>query len=96
MRTIPRLNESVEYLEVIDGMVPSITQFNKNQCRFANRCEVRMESCNQQEPKLISRDGSQVRCHLLNRGIKMDNILEIQNLKLIILLNQEFSNQLNM
>ena len=25
----------------------------------------------------------------------MDNILEIQNLKLIILLNQEFSNQLN-
>lgn len=64
LRTIPRLNESVEYLEVIDGMVPSITQFNKNQCRFANRCEVRMESCNQQEPKLISRDGSQVRCHL--------------------------------
>ena len=46
LRTIPRLNESVEYLEVIDGMVP------------------RMESCNQQEPKLISRDGSQVRCHL--------------------------------
>ena len=64
LRTIPRLNESVEYLEVIDGMVPSITQFNKKQCRFANRCEVRMESCNQQEPKLISRDGSQVRCHL--------------------------------
>ncbi|MDU0485828.1 ABC transporter ATP-binding protein [Staphylococcus haemolyticus] len=67
LRTIPRLNESVEYLEVIDGMVPSITQFNKNQCRFANRCEVRMESCNQQEPKLISRDGSQVCCHLFDK-----------------------------
>lgn len=67
LRTIPKLNESVEYLEVIDGMVPNITQFNKNQCRFANRCEVRMESCNQQEPKLISRDGSQVRCHLFDK-----------------------------
>lgn len=67
LRTIPKLNESVEYLEVIDGMVPSITQFNKYQCRFANRCEVRMESCNQQEPKLISRDGSQVRCHLFDK-----------------------------
>lgn len=30
LRTIPKLNESVEYLEVIDGMVPSITEFNKN------------------------------------------------------------------
>lgn len=67
LRTIPKLNESVEYLEVIDGMVPSITEFNKNQCRFANRCEVRMELCNQREPKLMSRDGSQVRCHLLDQ-----------------------------
>lgn len=66
LRTIPRLNEDVEYLEVIDGMVPNITQFNKNQCRFANRCEVRMEICNQQEPKLLSKDGSQVRCHLFD------------------------------
>lgn len=66
LRTIPRLNEDVEYLEVIDGMVPSITQFNKNQCRFANRCAVRMEICNQKEPKLLSKDGSQVRCHLFD------------------------------
>lgn len=66
LRTIPRLNEDVEYLEVIDGMVPNITQFNKNQCRFANRCELRMEICNQQEPKLLSKDGSQVRCHLFD------------------------------
>ncbi|MCI2773496.1 ABC transporter ATP-binding protein [Staphylococcus petrasii] len=67
LRTIPRLNEDVEYLEVIDGMVPNITQFNKNQCRFANRCELRMEICNQQEPKLLSKDGSQVRCHLFDK-----------------------------
>lgn len=66
LRTIPRLNEDVEYLEVIDGMVPSITQFNKNQCRFANRCEVRRDICNQQEPKLLRKDGSQVRCHLFD------------------------------
>ena len=38
LNTIPKLDEDTEYLEVIEGLVPNITEFNNKQCRFVNRC----------------------------------------------------------
>ena len=33
------LDSERERLETIEGIVPSITEFQFNNCRFANRCE---------------------------------------------------------
>ena len=64
LSTIPKLDEDVEYLEVIEGMVPNITEFNENSCRFANRCDEKIEVCDSQCPKITHVDSSLVRCHL--------------------------------
>ena len=66
LSTIPKLDEDVEYLEVIEGMVPNITEFNKNSCRFANRCTEKIAICEQCEPRLLNKGKSQIRCHLFN------------------------------
>ncbi|RIL72383.1 ABC transporter ATP-binding protein [Staphylococcus devriesei] len=66
LSTIPKLDEDVEYLEVIEGMVPNITEFNENSCRFANRCTEKIAICEQCEPALLNKGKSQIRCHLFN------------------------------
>ena len=66
LSTIPKLDEDVEYLEVIEGMVPNITEFNENSCRFANRCTEKIAICEQCEPRLLNKGKSQIRCHLFN------------------------------
>ncbi|MBI5971947.1 ABC transporter ATP-binding protein [Staphylococcus caledonicus] len=66
LSTIPKLDEDVEYLEVIEGMVPNITEFNENSCRFANRCTEKIAICEQCEPTLLNKGKSQIRCHLFN------------------------------
>jgi len=51
-------------LKVIKGHPPSITE-NIPGCAFHPRCPYRMEVCNKDEPKLISRDkGRLTSCHL--------------------------------
>lgn len=66
LSTIPKLDEDVEYLEVIEGMVPNITEFKENSCRFANRCTEKIAICEQCEPALLNKGKSQIRCHLFN------------------------------
>lgn len=66
LNTIPKLDEDTEYLEVIEGLVPNITEFNNKQCRFVNRCPKKMNICSQCEPKLLNINNSKVRCHLFN------------------------------
>ena len=62
LRSIPFVDEKVETLNVIRGVVPSPMFYPKG-CRFNPRCEFRTTECVTQVPPLIpSQDGRSVRC----------------------------------
>lgn len=61
LKSIPRLNQSVEKLHVIDGMVPSLSQMPKG-CRFCPRCEYATKYCQENEPPMLVCDNRKVRC----------------------------------
>lgn len=61
LKSIPRLNQSVEKLHVIDGMVPSLSQMPKG-CRFCPRCEYATKYCHEYEPPMLVCDNRKVRC----------------------------------
>ena len=61
LKSIPRLNQSVEKLHVIDGMVPSLSQMPKG-CRFCPRCEYATKYCRENEPPMLVCDNRKVRC----------------------------------
>ena len=63
LRSIPRLDETVEKLNVIQGTVPSLYSMPAG-CRFCPRCERAMERCRKEKPPLLERDGQKVRCWL--------------------------------
>ena len=63
LRSIPRLDETVEKLNVIQGTVPSLDSMPAG-CRFSPRCERAMERCRKEKPPLLERDGQKVRCWL--------------------------------
>ena len=64
LKTIPTLEDERDRLETIEGIVPSITDFQLDKCRFANRCDEKIEVCDSQCPKITHVDSSLVRCHL--------------------------------
>ena len=51
LRSIPRLNEGQQRLDIIPGMVPDARAFPAG-CRFAPRCALADDRCHQQEPQL--------------------------------------------
>jgi peptide/nickel transport system ATP-binding protein/oligopeptide transport system ATP-binding protein len=51
LRSIPRLNEGQQRLDIIPGMVPDARAFPPG-CRFAPRCALADDRCHQQEPQL--------------------------------------------
>ena len=61
LKSIPRLNQSVEKLHVIDGMFPSLSQMPKG-CRFCPRCEYATKYCQEYEPPMLVCDNRKVRC----------------------------------
>ena len=61
LKSIPRLNQSVEKLHVIDGMVPSLSQMPKG-CRFCPRCEYATKYCQENEPPMLVCVNRKVRC----------------------------------
>ena len=63
LRSIPRLDETVAALNVIQGTVPSLDSMPAG-CRFCPRCERAMERCRKEKPPLLERDGQKVRCWL--------------------------------
>ncbi|MBX5319201.1 ABC transporter ATP-binding protein [Staphylococcus caprae] len=67
LRTIPTLDSERERLETIEGIVPSITEFQFNNCRFANRCEEKLDICNSICPSMSNINDTLVRCHLFDR-----------------------------
>ncbi|SDH75490.1 Oligopeptide/dipeptide transporter, C-terminal region [Planococcus glaciei] len=58
MKAIPKMDEDVEKLATIDGLVPSIINMPQVGCRFANRCPKAMPECLTVTPQLgaVARD----------------------------------------
>ena len=65
-RSIPRLGEKAETLDVIPGVVPSALEFPQG-CRFNNRCPWADSKCVSEEPSLrevgTPEEPHQVACH---------------------------------
>ncbi|MBA1334432.1 MAG: Oligopeptide transport ATP-binding protein OppD [Firmicutes bacterium] len=63
LNSIPKLNETREKLDVIEGIVPNPYEMPEG-CRFHPRCKHAREICKQQQPELIEFQGHQVRCFM--------------------------------
>lgn len=63
LNSIPKLNEDKEYLNFIDGTVPSPKNFPKG-CRFAPRCQYVKNICRKDEPPIYNIDKAEVKCWL--------------------------------
>lgn len=62
INSIPRLNEEVEELEVIEGMVPLLSELPKG-CLFNTRCKYTKDICREKRPDLIEfKENHKVRC----------------------------------
>lgn len=62
MNSIPRLDQDVERLTAIPGIVPSSFDFPQG-CKYNSRCQMAREKCYEQEPAIIDiKDGHKVRC----------------------------------
>jgi len=61
MACIPKLNQDVETLPTIGGMVPGFDDMPKG-CAFCPRCSMAKKICEEKIPELIDVDGRKVRC----------------------------------
>ncbi|MFT8319847.1 MAG: ABC transporter ATP-binding protein [Bacillus sp. (in: firmicutes)] len=65
MEAIPKMDEDVEVLSSISGIVPSLKNMPKQGCRFAERCPMAMAECKTITPILANvEDGHEVSCLL--------------------------------
>ena len=68
LNSIPKINEEVDTLYNIPGMVPSPKDYPKG-CRFCPRCEHATERCREQQPPYVElANGHKVRCWLYEGG----------------------------
>ena len=67
MKCIPSLDEEVEELFVIEGMVPSFDRMPKG-CAFCPRCTESMKICENEMPELYNVGDRQVRCFKYSQG----------------------------
>lgn len=73
MNAIPKMDERVEKLATIEGLVPSLTNMPQVGCRFANRCPKAMPECTQITPQLITvADQHEVACLLYEESIQKE------------------------
>ncbi len=65
MNAIPKMDEEVETLSTIEGIVPSLQKMPQVGCRFANRCPKAMPECKTITPQLAETEaGHEVSCLL--------------------------------
>lgn len=65
MASIPRIDEEVEKLTTIQGIVPSLKNMPQIGCRFVDRCPSAMPDCSKVTPQLsFIDDGHEVSCLL--------------------------------
>ncbi|QKS69607.1 ABC transporter ATP-binding protein [Paenalkalicoccus suaedae] len=63
--SIPKMDERVEVLNTIKGIVPSLKNMPQKGCRFVDRCPVAMDACREIDPLLGETEkGHAVRCIL--------------------------------
>jgi oligopeptide/dipeptide ABC transporter ATP-binding protein len=68
LRSIPKINEDRERLDIIEGIVPNPLEFPPG-CRFHNRCGYCFDKCRLEEPPLyFVKDGRKVRCWLFEEN----------------------------
>lgn len=76
MNSIPRLEEEVERLTAIPGIVPSALNFPEG-CRYNTRCPMAQERCFKEEPALTEvEDGHQARCFYSDKLDKLNENIE--------------------
>jgi oligopeptide/dipeptide ABC transporter ATP-binding protein len=68
MASVPRLREDKK-LEFIPGEPPSLMSPPRG-CRFAPRCPLRFERCDEEPPLIESKDGRQGKCWLYEENGK--------------------------
>lgn len=67
--SIPKVDEKVEQLFMIPGMVPNPLKMPTG-CAFSDRCSKCMDVCREKEPELVSLENREVRCFLYADGKK--------------------------
>ncbi|WP_195781196.1 ABC transporter ATP-binding protein [Priestia megaterium] len=76
LHSIPRMEDDVEVLNTIKGIVPSLVNMPRTGCRFVNRCSHAMEDCSSVTPVLRQESkGHEVACLLYknsypSKGVK--------------------------
>ncbi|USL43154.1 ABC transporter ATP-binding protein [Priestia megaterium] len=76
LHSIPRMEDDVEVLNTIKGIVPSLVNMPRTGCRFVNRCPHAMEDCSSVTPVLRQESkGHEVACLLYknsypSKGVK--------------------------
>ncbi|AUO12580.1 ABC transporter ATP-binding protein [Priestia megaterium] len=76
LHSIPRMEDDVEVLNTIKGIVPSLVNMPRTGCRFVNRCPYAMEDCSSVTPVLRQdSQGHDVACLLYknsypSKGVK--------------------------
>ena len=69
MNSVPDVDEDVERLRTLEGLVPSLYDMPKG-CRFAPRCQFACPECEKERIKLLDlEDGRQVRCRSIRNCI---------------------------
>lgn len=70
LKSIPLLDEEVEYLAQIEGSVPHPLKLPKG-CRFSTRCEYATEKCINEKPELVEVEtGHLIRCFYPEAGCR--------------------------
>jgi peptide/nickel transport system ATP-binding protein len=73
MNSIPKLEEDVDRLNAIRGMVPNPIHLPEG-CSFSDRCDSCMDKCREHMPALTTKDGTSVRCFLYSDEKEAGNI----------------------
>lgn len=73
LKSIPRITDDREWLDVIEGTVPELTEKPPG-CPFSNRCDYAFELCDQPLVDYsIDAEDHIARCHLYNEHVETDN-----------------------
>ena len=72
LRSIPKLDEKVERLYTIEGVVPNLLHLPEG-CNFCTRCQEADERCRKEKPALYQAgDGHGVRCFKYESEVQLD------------------------
>ncbi|MGE7217058.1 ABC transporter ATP-binding protein [Priestia koreensis] len=75
LNSIPKIDQELERLNTIDGIVPSLSQIKRVGCPFADRCPQAFEKCRKETPQLVNDETDhEVACFLYERsyeGVKV-------------------------